>query len=200
MSKNSAESQGSRFNELIETSAQIFAEKGFKGTSIQDIGREMGWTSAAIYYYVKSKDDILYEIWRRAGVRLQNAADEIAALPISEEEKVRLFFHRHIRMILSDRATFEVLVLERSRISSEGAHLLEKDERKYMKTFTDIVKALRNNGANIREPNVLALGAMNMLNGVIRWYKPNGRLSLDQIADTYCNMFLHGVYQGDAPP
>lgn len=197
MSKNSTEPRGSKFNELIETSAQIFAKNGFKGTSIQDIGREMGWTSAAIYYYVKSKDDILYEIWRRAGVRLQNAADEIVGLPIPEEEKVRLFFHRHIKMIIGDRATFEVLILERSRISSKGAPLLEEDERKYLKTFTKIINALRNKGANIREPNVLALGAINMLNGVIRWYEPEGRLDLDEIADTYCSMFLHGVYQGD---
>lgn len=196
MTKNSEnKSKGSKYDELIDVSAQVFAENGFKGSTIQDISRKMGWTSAAIYYYVKSKDDILYEICRRAGARLQNAIDEIVALDVDTEKKINLLFNRHAELIINDRPTFEVLILERSKIPVDEQQLLKKDERKYLKTFASLIDSLSDGDYRVKEPYALALGAISMLNGVIRWYEPGGRLSLEEIASMYCDLFLSGIYK-----
>jgi len=185
--------RGAKYDELIEKSARIFAKSGFKTTTIQDIAREMNWTSAAIYYYVKSKDDILYEIWRRAGAKLQSTIEGIISQPLSVEEKIRLVFRSHVSVIVGDRPIFETLILQRSRIPQKGSQPLENDERKYLKTFSRLIGELPESRLRYAEPEVLALGALNMLNGVIRWYSSSGRLSLNQIADIYYDMFMTGI-------
>lgn len=186
-------SKESRYEELIDTSARIFAAHGYKDTTIQDIAREMKMTSAAIYYYIESKDDILYEIWRRAGQKLQSSIDEIAKKKLSPEEKIRSFFRSHLNLIMQDKPIFEVLILQRSRLPMVGRDALEEDERKYLETLTDIIQSVPVGRLRFKEPKILALGALAMLNGVIRWYSQADRLSLDDVADLYFETFMHGL-------
>lgn len=183
----------SRYDELIDTAARIFAVHGFKDTTIQDIAREMNVTGAAIYYYIQSKDDLLYEIWRRAGQKLQAAVDHIRRKKVPPEEKIKLFFRSHLHLIIKDKPIFEVLILERSRLPKEGKDVLEHDERRYQETLSEIIKSLPAEKIAIAEPQILAFGILSMLNGVIRWYSPEERLSLDEIADLYYGAFMHGV-------
>src|SRR5690606_15246067 len=138
--------------------ARIFAANGYKDTTIQDIAREMKMTSAAIYYYIESKDDILYEIWRRAGQKLQSSIDEIAREKLSPEEKIRSFFRSHLDLIMQDKPIFEVLILQRSRLPAVGRKALEQDERKYLQTLTDIIQSVPSARLRFDEPKILALG------------------------------------------
>lgn len=186
-------SKVSRYEELIDTSARIFAANGYKDTTIQDIAREMNMTGAAIYYYIDSKDDILYEIWRRAGQKLQSSIDEIARKKLSPEEKIRSFFRSHLNLIMQDKPIFEVLILQRSRLPMVGREALERDEKKYQQTLTDIIQSVPSRRLRVREPTILAFGALAMLNGVIRWYSESERLSLDDVADLYYETFMHGL-------
>ncbi len=183
----------SRYDELIDTAARIFAAHGFKSTTIQDIAREMNMTGAAVYYYIKSKDDLLYEIWRRAGSKLQGSVDRIINQNLNPEEKLRLFFRNHLTLIIRDKPIFEVLILERSRLPSKGRDALEHDERRYQETLSEIIKSLPADKVAITEPKILAFGILATLNGVIRWYSPEDRLSLDAIADIYFEAFMRGI-------
>lgn len=183
----------SRYEELVDTAARIFAANGFKSTTIQDIAREMNITGAAVYYYIKSKDDLLYEIWRRAGQKLQTSIDRIVEQDSSPEDKLRQFFQSHLHMIINEKPIFEVLILERSRLPSKSKNTLEDDERRYLETLSEILASLPKEKLSIPEPKILALGILAMLNGVIRWYSPDERLSLTQIADLYFEAIMRGI-------
>jgi len=193
MAEHEVKIKESRYDELIDTAARIFAAHGFKSTTIQDIAREMNITGAAVYYYIKSKDDLLYEIWRRAGKKLQDAVDNIVNSDVSPEEKMRLFFRSHVNLIIAEKPIFEVLILERSRLPAKGKVTLEDDERRYQETLSEIIKNLPAEKVAISEPKILAFGILAMLNGVIRWYAPEDRLSLDEIADLYFDAFMRGI-------
>lgn len=193
MAEQDNKTKESRYDELIDTAARIFAAHGFKSTTIQDIAREMNMTGAAVYYYIKSKDDLLYEIWRRAGSKLQGSIDSIVNQNLNPEEKLRLFFRHHLRLIIMDKPIFEVLILERSRLPSKGKDALEHDERRYQETLSEIIKSLPADTLAITEPKILAFGILATLNGVIRWYSPQDRLSLDEIADIYFETFMRGI-------
>jgi AcrR family transcriptional regulator len=193
MAEQEIKTKESRYDELIDTAARIFAAHGFKSTTIQDIAREMNMTGAAVYYYIKSKDDLLYEIWRRAGSKLQISVDKIINLDVNPEQKIRMFFQNHLRLIIQDKPIFEVLILERSRLPSKGKDALERDERRYQETLSEIIKSLPADKMAIAEPKILAFGILATLNGVIRWYSPEDRLSLDEIADIYFEAFMRGI-------
>lgn len=193
MAGRERKSKESRYEELIDTSARIFAANGYKDTTIQDIAKEMNMTGAAIYYYIESKDDILYEIWRRAGQKLQSSIDEIAKKTLTPEEKIKSFFRSHLNLIMQDKPIFEVLILQRSRLPTVGRDALERDEKKYLQTLADIIESVPSARLRVKEPKILAFGALSMLNGVIRWYSEAERLSLNDVADLYYKTFMHGL-------
>lgn len=182
-----------RFEELIAAAATVFAARGYADTTIHAIAREMNMTGAALYYYVKSKDELLYEIWKRAGAKLQAAIDEVRAQDLSAEVKLRLVFQRHLEVIIRDKPIFEVLILQRSRLPEFRREDLEEDERRYQKSVTELIEAIPAERMRLQEPKVLALGVLALLNGVIRWYSPAERLSLREISELYFEMFANGA-------
>src|SRR4051812_20741768 len=117
-----------RHEEIISAAAAMFAEKGFRDTTVQEIARELRMTGAAIYYYFDSKDQLLYEIWQRAGRKLQEGANAARALPGTAVDRLRTAMRNHLDVIISDRAIFEVLILQRSQLPEFGRELLIQDE------------------------------------------------------------------------
>ena len=182
-----------RYEELLEKAAQVFAQNGFAEATIQQIAAEMGMSAPALYYYVRSKDELHYEIWRRAGARLQAGLDEVVGLDLPPEEKLRRAFHRHLETIMQNKAVFEVLILQRSRLPEYNREKLVDDERHYLHTFAGLVAEWLGSGKGADDSSVLALAAMAMLNGVLRWYSPAERLTLEQIADLYFGLFAEGA-------
>lgn len=179
---------------IINASALTFAEKGFSDSTIQDIARELGITGAAIYYYFDSKDHLLFEIWKRAGNKLQVGID---AVRLEEDcsplEKLRNVFRRHLEIIISDKPIFEVLILQRSRLPEVGRDELIADERRYENSIVQLITELPDQQLRLDEPRILAMGILAQLNGVIRWFSKKHRLSLVQIADFYFDLFASGA-------
>lgn len=186
-------SKQDRYEQLLDTAAKVFAANGYAEATIQQIAAEMEMTGAAVYYYVKSKDELLYYIWKRAGARLQETLDEVMKLDISPAEKLELAFHRHLEMIITDKPIFEVLILQRSRLPKYGRDDLVADERRYVRTLTELLKEFPPGTLRGDNPHVLALGIIAMLNGALRWYSPSQRMNLADIAHLYYQVFTQGA-------
>lgn len=96
-----------RRNEILDAANELFAQKGFDGTSTNDILEKVGIARGTLYYHFKSKEDIMDALIERYSVRLIGAAQEIAAdksIPVVE---------RIIRVIMalniSDGSTQEIM-------------------------------------------------------------------------------------------
>lgn len=192
-------SKQDRYEQLLDTAARVFAANGYAEATIQQIAAEMEMTGAAVYYYVKSKDELLYYIWKRAGARLQETLDEVMKLDVSPAEKLELAFHRHLEMIVTDKPIFEVLILQRSRLPEYGRDALVADERRYVRTLTKLLKEFPPGTLRGDNPHVLALGIIAMLNGVLRWYSPSHKMSLADIAHLYYEVFTGGALVDETP-
>src|SRR4051812_37431545 len=70
------ENKGSRRREILEIAAQLFARKGYRGTSMRDIGEQAGVLGGSLYHHIKSKDALFVELHNAA---LGAAAERIAA-------------------------------------------------------------------------------------------------------------------------
>lgn len=186
-----------KFEELLNAAARVFAEKGFQDTTIQDVARELDMTGAAIYYYVESKERLLYEVWKRAGEKLQSGIDGVCEIGGTPEEKLHGVFRTHLKVLMENRSIFEVLILQRSRLPEFGREDLIEDERKYTASIGEVIASIPDERMRLKDRTILALGVIAMLNGVIRWYSPGDRLDLDAIADIYYEMFCHGALVRD---
>ena len=188
-------SRQARYEHILETAARVFGRSGYAEATIQQIAAELDMTGAALYYYFKNKDELLYEIWRRAGAKLQAMIEDVLKLDATPEEKLRLAFRRHLEVIMADKPIFEVLILQRTRLPEYGREQLVEDERTYVRTFSTLLEQLPEETLGGRHPRIVTLGIISTLNAVIRWYSSNEKLSLGEIADIYYRIFLNGAFK-----
>lgn len=181
-----------RIDDIIEAAAKRFAEKGFDAT-INEIASDLGLTGAALYYYVENKEKLVYEIWHRAGAKLQGGLEEEMSSSKPTLIKLRNAFRRHLDAIISNRAIFEVLIFQRSTMPKEGAEGFIETERLYSNTLAKLIAEIPKDQLRIDEPGFLARSIIAMLNGTIRWYRPDYRLTLEQIADQYLEILTGGI-------
>jgi AcrR family transcriptional regulator len=182
-----------RYDQLLEKAAEVFAANGYAEATITQIAAELDISGPALYYYVKSKDELLYEIWKRAGAKLQHGIDEVMDAPGPTLTKLERAFHKHLEIIVKDKPIFEVLILQRSRLPEFNREKLVDDEREYVESFTRLVSEYMTEHDKTGNAKIFTLGAIAMLNSVLRWYSPADKLTLDEIADLYFGLFVNGI-------
>lgn len=189
-------SSASRRDEILAASAIVFSEKGYRASTIQDIARRMNFTSAALYYYFKSKQDILSEIITRPIMKLIVMAEDVEAGQGSSAEKLHELIRRHITMMLKERDLFSILLRERLELSPEGAtRLTELEEMYYIKVRAMIRDGTRAGVLRPVNPKVAALAMIGMVNWVLRWYRDSRDYSPTEIAEMMFDIFYNGTVE-----
>jgi AcrR family transcriptional regulator len=196
------QSNRTRREEVLAVAASVFSERGYRASTIQDIGRELGITSAALYYYFESKQEILSELIVRPIQQLEAMSAEVAASNLGNREKLFEIVRRHIEMMLQQRELFTIFLRERVELEPVHAKRLAELEEKYYRRVRGVIEAAQKDG-EIRavSPQLVALGVIGMTNWVLRWYKPGGQLSMTEIAAGLMDVIEGGVFKtvGDKP-
>ena len=173
-----------RMEELLNVAARLFYEKGVKATSLAEIGDELGMNKASLYYYIKSKDDLLTRVIFRASQRLRDLAEGIAADTASPDQALERLIRTHCETILEHPNEFGTVICQRRYMSGNVLPEISDRERAY----TDGVKSLITRGidAGLFRPmqaSVATQLVLDSINGVLRWYRPAGTLSRNQAID-----------------
>lgn len=196
------QSNRTRREEVLGVAASVFSEKGYRASTIQDIGRELDITSAALYYYFTSKQEILSELIVRPIQQLEAMSAEVAASSLSNREKLFEIMRRHIEMMLQQSELFTIFLRERVELEPVHAKRLAELEEKYYRRVRGVVEAAQKEGElRAVNPQLVALGVIGMTNWVLRWYKPDGQLSMAEIAAGLMDVVEGGVFKtvGDKP-
>lgn len=190
---------------LLRHAARVFSEKGYEGASIRDISRASGVSLAGMYYYVESKQKLLYliqiytfeTILRRLEQRLAGVADPV--------KKLRALIHNHLDYFLRHPMEMKVLSLEGEALEGEYRREVLEIKRRYYGTALGIFEEMRRAGAARRmNPRVAVLSLFGMMNWIHTWHRPQVDPGADALAETMAGMFLLGVMnshgQGSAKP
>jgi AcrR family transcriptional regulator len=190
-----------RLKQIFFAAAQLFCEQGYDATTMSDIGDAIGVTKAAIYHFVPGgKQDLLFAIINYG----MDSVEEVVIAPAKEIEDAE----QRLRAILTNHAT---LVMRRSTkggynpvtvVTDEVASLSPAQRRKIdlrKRAYMDFVRAtlrqLKDEGKFKEEMDVTVV-AFSLIGTIIwlgHWYRPDGRLSGDQVAEIICRMALGGI-------
>ena len=201
MSRGENAGRGRR-EEVLLAAAKVFCGRGYRASTIQDVARELGFTSAALYYYFDSKEMMLNEIIMRPMQLLIDEADAVAATPVDQEmDRIRDLVRRHVTLILAEYELFSILLRERLELSDEAAAQLRELEEGYYVRIRGLVEAcVQADEADVRSPRLAALALIGMMNWVLRWYTRDGELTPDEIAEAFFEVFVHGITSGARVP
>src|SRR4051812_32716571 len=106
---------------LLDVATRLFAERGFEGTSVQEIVAAAGVTKGAMYHYFASKDDLLYEIYHRLLGLQSERLSTIADGPGSAQERVRT--------AAADVVESTLTAIDEAIVSIRSIHMLRPDKR-----------------------------------------------------------------------
>lgn len=179
-----ADAEPARLQEVLDAAARIFAAKGYRGTSLNDIGEALGMNKASLYYYVRSKEDLLYRLILRAGRRLRDVSQdpEIARLPAPAalERLVR----EHCRVVFEHRHELGVLVHQRRYLELDEEGEVSYRERAYVDRLKAVIaRGIAEGAFRPVDKSIAAQFVLDTVNGLLRWYRPDGRATREQVAD-----------------
>ena len=170
---------------VIETSAALFARRGFQATSMDELSDATGLRAGGLYHYIGSKQALLLDIFNQLMEPLLERAAEIEAGDADAETQLRML----VRAWLAHIETH----LDHMSVFSQERHAIEHEpEWEQVRASRDAFEAiLARRLAAVELTDRLALFALlGMVNHTATWLKPGGRLTTEQIADGYCNMLL----------
>jgi len=184
-----------RWAELLEAAAEVFFEKGYDATSLQEIADRIGILKGSIYYYINTKGDLLAQLLREANETGIRSVEPIARRDGDPIDRLKDMIRMHVRNVCSDRARTAVFLHERKRLTPEQRKAVFGDEHAYRRLFQGVIKEAQSAGL-IRDDldsKLLSLCMLSSLNLLYQWYRPDGAYSIDRIADHYIAISLSGA-------
>ncbi|CAB4927700.1 unannotated protein [freshwater metagenome] len=183
-----------RRDEVVAVAAQLFAERGYHGTSMADLTAATGLAPGGLYHYIGSKESLLVRICDELMDPLLAEAQPIATDGAAPEDRLRRLLRTW--MIHVDEHHDHMLVFQQERtLLAEGAQW--RDVRHKRKTFEELLDAVLR---DCEAAGLLRLGdrrltlsaLLGMVNYSPQWLRPGGRLTPEEIANGYGDLVLAG--------
>lgn len=177
---------------IMDAAIELFAERGFDGTSVQEIVSAAGLTKGALYHYYSSKSDLLHEIYHSLIRRQLDGLDRILARDLPPEETVRALLLDLVETTAAFKRESTIFRREMHKLSPAYLQSIATDRRRYHETFLALVdkeqQAGTFNGAVSAE--IVTYTVFGMINQLTTWYRPEGPKSPEEIAKELADFTL----------
>ncbi|WAL66358.1 TetR/AcrR family transcriptional regulator [Amycolatopsis cynarae] len=177
---------------------KLFADKGFHGTGIRDLAQAAELSSASLYHYMGTKEELLAGIMTDCLGRLLQGAREATEGVADPRRRLAVLVALHVLTHAGQP--------DETRVVDNEVHALSPAARKHVVRLRDeyerywaetIEEGIARGAFHDREPAVTRLALLEMCSGVARWYSPRGPLGLDRLAEHYAGLALRMLGSGD---
>ena len=171
--------------DVVAAARVLFAEQGFHGTSMRDLGKELGISGSSLYSHVVSKDELLVEVVREAASRFQRLADEVRDMGGTATQKLSTLVQGHLQVLVEDSHQARTFLNEiRFLPESEREEVVAMFDR-YQQTFREVIEEGRIS-SEFRSGLDVPLTAnliLSLLNGTTRWFHSEGSLDTQALGN-----------------
>ena len=195
------EGAGNRTREdVVVAAGRLFAKRGFHGTSMRDLGEELGMLGSSLYSHVQGKNELLVEVIRR-GADLFNGV--VARASSSEEPAIGQLLklvYGHVDVVVGHIDESRTFLFE-SRFLEEKDRLQILEMRDaYETAYRRVIQRGIAEGSITDEVDagITAIFILSVLNALIRWYRPSGSRTADEIAGEMWSFISKGILAGGA--
>ena len=155
---------------ILKAAASCFNEKGFSGTSLKDVSRHLGLTDAALYYYVKNKEELVYHCYLRAAELGREAMDKAVRDGASGFEQAHLYIRYHIEIMVGADGPVAIMSEIPSLKRSHRNHILEVS-RRHSAGFEEILARGIEDGSILPcDVRMTGNAIMGSINWIPKWF------------------------------
>ena len=161
---------------ILSVAASLMAERGYRGTNLNDVASALDVTRQALYHHFRNKQAILASIFHLLFDRLLESAERVEDLP--DATRFRSLFSVYIDVILEDTAIAAVAVNEYRELLDPDRHAMQKARQRYFELLENSYAAGVAAGTLLDLPPRMAVRvAIGTVNWATRWYRPGGPAS-----------------------
>jgi AcrR family transcriptional regulator len=185
----------------MECAAELFAEKGFRRATMDDLADVVGIAKPTLYVYGKSKVDILERIFVHIYDRALAALAQAQAQPTAQEA-FSLLVGSWTTLVAETPAMWRVFFFEMDELRSVARGRVNRQESEAFRQIRELVQRGQTRGEFKPEldPTVVTFAVLGIFNWTATWYRPDRRLDVDQIVKGYDNLLAGGLFVEVAKP
>jgi len=183
-----------RRDEIVETSAHVFAQRGYHATGLSDLCEATGLGKGALYHYIGSKEELLAAIHDRVMDEVMLGADRVARAGGSPSEQLTMLGEELLDVIHRYPDHVWVFLHEFPALTAARAAQFRVRRRQYEERVEAVLQAGVNSG-EFRDvhPRLTALAWLGMHNYTYLWLKPGGLMSARDVAKPFADIFIRGI-------
>ncbi|TDF23303.1 TetR/AcrR family transcriptional regulator [Delftia tsuruhatensis] len=178
---------------ILGHAAALFARSGYPGTSMNEVAQACGLSKPTIYHYFRDKYALLVDITDGHMTRLQALVDEVQAMGLPPEPRLRMLIERFVQEYAHARHAHRVLTEDVRFLQDEDRQRVVGKERAVVEAFAQAVAQLRPAADGAGLSKALAMLLFGMMNWMFTWLRPDGTLDHEAMAPVVADLFLGGL-------
>jgi len=187
--------------EILRASARLFQQQGYDGTSMNDVAAALKLSKGGLYHHFQSKDEILFDLMSHA----MDITEEKVLKPVKAiadpEERLRTLIRLHIGVVLSERdREITVMLHENHQLSPALRKRINARKKDYIHFVENLIAEVQAKLQSPRQskgtvtPRAAAFALLGMINWIYQWYRPEGSLQQENLAQQYTEIFFQGAF------
>ena len=184
-----------RGQEIMDVAARIFSQKGYEATSIQEIAEEVGILKGSLYYYIDTKEDLLFGVIKEAYDAALGVIEDLDRRAGTALELIDDLMCRHVEVFAATYLQSSVFFQEFRALSPERQKTIREAGEVYSRFLRQqIVRGQEAGEINPDiDPRLASIGIIGMLNSMSFWYRPQGPATAAEIGREFSRMVIGGL-------
>jgi AcrR family transcriptional regulator len=182
-------------DDVVAAAGRLFAERGYHGTSMRDLGKELGLLGSSLYSHVDGKQQLLVEVVSRGAGFFQQSADAALATEGSASDRLWALVDGHIGVVLDHRSEVRTYLNEAEALDDEFRASVIAARDRYEEAFRTVLKDGAADGSfrSDVDPPITAIFILSILNALDRWYHEDGRIDRDALVSHIFGFTADGI-------
>jgi AcrR family transcriptional regulator len=200
--KSGGSARRNRGEEVIEAAIEIFNEKGYPSTAIQDIADRVGVLKGSLYHYIDSKEDLLARIFEESDKVSFALMEESRSMDLPAVERLRWFARAWSFWYLENIERTAIYVDEWKHLTGDRLKSVVRRRHEYESWVAELVEDVKKDGQAAPDLNVryACFCILSAINGLPTWYRRRGSDPAAYIADVYADMIVGMVCHSEGRP
>jgi TetR/AcrR family transcriptional regulator, cholesterol catabolism regulator len=179
---------------ILEEAVKLFYERGFTGTTLDDIAAELGVTKPFIYTHFRSKTELLAALCKPTIELSLGAVTQAASGPGSPTERLYRAIAGFTEVVLSRQANIAIYFREEKNLSPEALGEINGLRKRFDRVLSKLLaEGVAAGEFDVRDVSLTALAIGGMISWAYTWHRPEGRLAIDDMCDRMAELALQMV-------
>ena len=169
--------------DVVRAAGRLFADRGYHGTSMRDLGKELGLLGSSLYSHVSSKQDLLVEVVEEGAQLFEASAESASKLDGTASQRLEALIAGHVDVVVENIDVARTFLNEARMLDDEHRRRIVAARDHYEDAFRSVIRDGVADGsfASDVDAKTASIFILSILNAIERWYRPEGELDRDAL-------------------